>query len=181
MLTPRQIADEFNLQTEKFRARGKETGFDKALQDLSLMIRDLKEAEIDVSLSMIENSSEQAFSMFPPIGLAVPLSGILRIGGMEKMIGLAVMENGRQCLKLAVSDFDIRFNGAHHTFKNGTGTNAVKSTVYDLKDDPEALTKMQKDIIRIAARTNIVQENDITEAFGTHAESLRKPRFKTGL
>lgn len=180
-LTPKEISIEFSAKTAKFRSWAQESGADVALQNLSKAIADLKASGVEVSLVLGEYPSEQAFSMFKAGGLTTPLSGILRIGGVEKLIALTVKENDEPCLKLGVSMFDIRFNGANFVLKDTEGTNAVRATVYDLKNDQDSIVKFQRDIILIAARTAVIRENDAAGAFSNDEDGLRKSSPKQRL
>lgn len=170
MLDKKQITEEYNAQADKFRKWGDETGFNQLLRDLSKMIGDMKEAGLDVALDVQESSSEQAFTLFEQrTGLTTPLSGILRIGSTQKMIAIAISQNNLPCLKIGVSEFDIRFNGA---------APVVRAKIYDVQKDHEALQKLQKEIIRLAARTAIIRENDVAESFGEKRSGLRKGGLK---
>lgn len=170
MLDKKKITEEYNTQSATFRKWADETGLNQLLRDLSKMIGDMKEAGLDVALDMIENPSERAFNLFGENrNRTTPLSGILHIGSMQKLLAITVVENEQPCLKLGVSDFDIRFNGASPT---------LRAKVYDIKNDADAMIKLQKEIIRLAARTAIIRENDVAESFGEKRSGLRKGGLK---
>src|SRR5687768_318953 len=112
MLTQKQIAEKFKGQAEKHRTAWQEAGLAQAVQDLSRAVRDLKDAGINVSLDMTGFTGEMVFNMFDRSSgpLTVPVAGILHIGNVERLIGIAVRQ-GTPCLKLAFSDLDFHFQG----------------------------------------------------------------------
>jgi hypothetical protein len=173
MLTQNQIADEFKKQVDGFRDSFQEVGLTQAIQNLSRAVCDLKNAGIDVSLDMVGHAGEMVFNMFHHGSgqLRVPVAGMLRIGNVEKLVGIAVHERSQPCLKLAVSELNFAFQGAESD---------VRATTYDLRSDPEAWDKLQKDIIYIAARASFIQECDVAEAFVSD-NSLRKRSHKMSI
>jgi hypothetical protein len=172
-LGPGQISDYFNAQKEKFAAAHAQDGLLEGLQDLSLAVSDMKAAGIDVSLEIFGDASELAFAMFEGPGMIAPVSGLLRIGNIHRLIAFMTQANDAPCLKLALSKFDIRFNGADGTLKDNKIDNQVRATVYDLKNDPEALVKFQQEIIRFDARNVVVYEQDKADMFDK-GQGLRK-------
>lgn len=143
------------------------------MQELSLAVGELKDAGIDVSLEIFGDASELAFAMFEGPGMICPVSGVLRIGNIHRLVAFMTESADKPCLKLALSKFDIRFNGADGTLKDSKLDNQVRSTVYDLKNDPDALSKFQQEIIRFDARNMVVYEQEKADMFG-HGQGLRK-------
>lgn len=184
-MTPTEISSEFNAQKNEFRNHCEKTGMRTLLRDLSSMVDDLRTAGVDVSLDMLEMPSEMAFKLFPEGGKTVPISGILRIGAHHRMIGIMIEFQNNPCLKLAVSRLDIRYQGNHGNMnaRNSSIENTVRSTVYDLKKNENALIELQKSILHAAAKGEVIQEYDTQKAFGSSEKihkSLQKPPFKLG-
>lgn len=176
-MTPQQIRDEFNQKREKFAAWGKETGFDTALQDISRALRDMQDSGIDVRLDIMGTASEMAFSQLPQAGITTPISGILHINNIQYLLSLSVKHNGKNCLKLAVSEFDIRHQGVAGTVRDEKLRANVRSSVFDLKNDADALVKFQEYVINQSARNSVIAENDAANAMNTGIPD-KKPVLK---
>lgn len=184
-MTPTEISDEFNGKKAEFRGYCEQSGLGAVLRDLSTMVDDLKTGGVDVSLDLLEMPSELAFKLFADGGKTVPLSGILRIGTHHRLVGIMTQFQEKPCMKLGVSRFDIRHQGTNGNTnsKNSAIESVVRATVYDLRKDENALVTLQKDILHAAARTEVIQEYDVQNAFG-HGRKinkpLQKPPFKLG-
>jgi len=173
-----EIRDQFNAQKARFEKEHATNGLLPALEDISRAIADIKSAGYDVDLQIFGNPSEQAFAMFPRGGdLTTPLSGILRVGRNERLFAISTVVNGEKALLLAVSDFDIRYNGADGKVSNGTIDSDVRSKTFDLKNDPDAIVKFQKDILFHAARNEVINDRDVAQSFDNGARAP-KPRLK---
>ncbi|MDE1153886.1 MAG: hypothetical protein PW788_15240 [Micavibrio sp.] len=164
-LNASEISAEFNNQREKFGAFAGKTGLDTAVKDLSRLIGDLQGAGLDVELTLFGDASEQAFSLFETGGLTVPVSGILRMGPIHRLVGIATKEGNQNVVKLAISEFDIRFNGVEGKLKDDSIDSVIRHKSYDLKDDNDALVKLAEEIIRHCARNDVINSNDALGVF----------------
>ncbi len=188
ILDPKDVSRKFNEESAHFKKRMDAYNVGPVLQDLSRAVAALKEGGIDVSLRLIEFPSELAFSLFRPgTDLVVPFTGVLRIGNHEKIFGLCVEESGFSCLKIGISKFDIGSNQGYENTLEASGNNLqaygnnyvhvkelkfkgkiapeIPSLIFNVRDNPSALTKFQQCIIEIAARSQFIQENDVANAF----------------
>lgn len=176
-LTPQKIREEFNQRHKKFADWGDTSGFGQALENLSLALRDLQDGGLDVRLDISGTAAEQAFALFAPGGLTTPISGILHINNIQYLLALAVRHEGKDCLKLAVSEFDIRFQGVTGTVQNEKLRQTVRSEIYDLKRDPDALVKFQQYVINQSARNQVVADHDVAGSLH-HGIPAKKPVLK---
>jgi len=177
-LTEGEIRDQFNAQKAHFEKEHAGNGLLPALENISRAVADIKAAGHDVDLQIFGNPSEQAFAMFPRTGgLTAPLSGVLRIGRNERLFAIATKKDNENVLLMAVSEFDIRYHGADGKFDAGNLTNTVRSKVFDLKNDPDALVKFQKDILYHLARNQVINDRDVEQSFNNGANAT-KPRLK---
>lgn len=180
-MTPDSIREEFNAQQDKHEKLWSGSGLTQALEDLSLALRDLRQQGHDVSLEMISTPAEQVFSMLPQgNGMTVPVSGVLRIGDIHYLLSIATKHNGFDCLKLCVSEFDIRFQGVVGKIKENDFRQAVRANIYDLKGDSDALVKFQKEIIRHCARNRVIADHDPAGTLMPEAQG-KKPAIKSAL
>jgi hypothetical protein len=179
-LTPEQIRDEFNVRKSRFAQWGEETGFGGVLRGISGALADLRAGGIDVSLEIFGDSSQQAFALRPDTAVTTPISGVLRINHIHRLFSITVSERESPCLKVSLSDFDIRHQGAHGKIKEGKLRNLIRSKTYDFKKDPDALVKFQQEIIQFSARNAAVAENDVANAFDSGI-SAKKPTLKSAL
>lgn len=188
-MTDAEIKAEFNAQKTRFETDHAKSGLNAALEDLSQAIADIKAQGYDVSLEIFGNPSEQAFSMFQRGGgLTTPVSGILKSGGNHRLLAISTKVSGQPALQLAVSEFDIRYHGtdgkivlAGESQKlQGIVDNSVRAKVYDLKKDPEAIVKFQKDVLFHCARNEAVNDRDVAGAFdnGTSLRKMKSPSPK---
>lgn len=176
-MDPHQISDVFNEKKQKFAADCDQNGLAQGTEAFSTVISDLKIAGIDVSVDIFADAAELGFAMFDTKSIRTPVTGILHIGPIERLFAFAVRENGQAVLKLALSDFDIRFNGADGLLKDGKLDNRVVATIYDLKNDPDALVKFQDEVLRMAARNAVIFEHDVADAF-EKPSLLNKPSLR---
>lgn len=176
-LTPQQIREEFNQRREKFAAWGETTGFGQALENLSLALRDLQDGGLDVRLDITGTAAEQAFALFPQGGITTPISGVLHINNIQYLLALAVRHDGKDCLKLAVSEFDIRFQGVTGTVQHEKLRQSVRAQIYDLKRDPDALVKFQEYVINQSARNQVIADRDVAGSL-QHGIPEKKPVLK---
>lgn len=180
-LTIEQIRDEFNARKEKFAKWGEETGFNTVLQHISTAIADLREGGIDVSLEIMGDSSEQAFALRSAGQITTPISGVLRINNIERLFSITVKEGGKPSLIVALSDFDIRYNGTHGQLDDGKIRNVVRHKTYDFRKNPDALKDFQLEIINFSARNTVVAENDVANSFETGIRGGKKQVVKSAL
>jgi hypothetical protein len=176
-MNPRQISDIFNEKKKKFASDCDKNGLARATEEFSLVINDLKMAGMDLSVEIFADASELGFAMFDTNSIRTPVTGILHIGPIHRLFSFAVREGNEEVLKLAVSDFDIRFNGADGAVKDGKLDNKVRATIYDLKADADALVKFQDEVLRMCARNAVIFEHDVAHAFDKPA-TLQKPSLR---
>jgi hypothetical protein len=176
-MDPHQISDVFNAKRKQFAEDCDKTGLGKATEAFSVVINDLKMAGMDVSVEIFADACELGFAMFNTNSIRTPVCGILHIGPIERLFAFAVRENNQEVLKLAVSEFDIRFNGADGELKEGKFDNKVRAAIYDLRNDENALMKFQEETLRMAARNDVLFSHDVAGAFEKPA-ALRKPALR---
>jgi hypothetical protein len=176
-MDPHQISDTFNAKRRQFADDCDQTGLSQGVEAFSVAINDLRSGGMDLSVEIFADGSELGFAMFNSGNIRTPVSGILHIGPIHRLFAFAVRDADGACLKLAVSEFDVRFNGADGTIKDNKLDNTIRAQIYDLKNDEDALVKMQDEIIRMAARNEVVYNHDVADAFDTPS-SLRKPSLR---
>lgn len=164
-LDPATLRDVFNLEKEKFRETSDKEGVLTALSGLSEILGDLQDAGLDVSLEMLGGASEQAFDLFKENGVTAPVSGVLRIGPIHRLLGIATRLDSKPSLVIALSEFDIRYSGPEAVVNNGVIDGKLRAVRFDLKKDPDALVKLESTIIRYAARNDVIAEIDHKNAF----------------
>lgn len=179
-LTPEQIREHFNAQCVAHEASWTKSGLNTALENISLALQDLNNNGISVSLEIMGTPSEQAFGMLSESGMTVPVSGILRIDNAHFLLSVATKHSGQDCLKLCLSEFDIRFQGVRAKVKEGDLRQNVRADIYDLKGDPDALVKFQKEIIRYSARNQVINDHNVGSTLETGI-SRKKPALKSPL
>lgn len=176
-LTISSIQQEFNARKQNFSEWGAQAGFSQMLQGISTALSDLRAAGLDVSLEIFGDASEQAFAMRESGSVIIPISGVLRINNIHRLLAITVKEEGKPCLKLSLSDFDIRYQGVQGATENGKMRNTVRHKSFDFKSDPDALIKFQREIITYCARNAVIADNDIGGAFDT-GRHTKKPVLK---
>jgi len=169
-LNASEISAEFNKQRNIFTTNAAKSGLDTAVQNLSRLIGDLKTAGMDVELTLFGIPSEQAFTLFDASGMTVPVSGVLRMGQTQRLLAISTKEGNDSTLRVAISEFDIRFNGAKAVAKDGNINGVVRHKSFDLKNDDEALAKLGQEIIRYCARNEAVNGWDVAGAFDNGAK-----------
>jgi hypothetical protein len=155
-LSAAEVREQGARLTEEFRQRaaGEETGI--ALQNISRAIKEIQKVYPEVRFEIFGGASEHAFYQFSEAHVIAPISGILHIGHNQHLFSIATELDHKPALKIAFSMLDIRGQGA---------LKDVRSDIFDLKNDPEALVSLQKDVLRHCARNQVVMENDVAGAF----------------
>lgn len=176
-LAPESIRAEFNSSKEDFRGFADRSGLTRALASLSDMLGDLQDAGLDVSLEMLGGASEQAFDLFKENSITVPVSGILRIGPIHRLLGISTSLEGKPALVIGLSEFDIRYSGPEGVVREGVIDGKLRAVHFDLNADPDALLKLEKTIIRYAARSEAIADIDDRRAF-ENTKSLYKPTLR---
>ncbi len=176
-MDPHQISDTFNARRRQFADDCEKHGLDQAVEAFSVAIRDLKTYGLDLSVEIFGDASELSFALFNSSSIRTPVTGILHIGPIQRLFAFAVRIEDKPVLKLAMSEFDIRFNGADGTVTEGKLDNKVRAQIYDLKNDEDALVKFQDEVLRMAARNDVVFRHDIADAFDK-PHTLNKPSFR---
>jgi len=179
-LTAEQIREHFNAQRVAHEESWAKSGLNTALENISLALQDLNNNGVAVSLEIMGTPSEQAFGMLSDAGMTVPVSGVLRIGNAHFLLSVATKHSGQDCLKLCVSEFDIRFQGVKAKIKESDFRQIVRADIYDLKGDPDALVKFQKEIIRYGARNQVIDDHNIGGTLETGI-SRKKAALKSPL
>lgn len=177
-LDPAGIRALFNRNKEEFRSFTERSGIAKAIAGMSEIISDLRDAGIDVSLEMMGGASEQAFDLFKENGVTVPVSGILRIGPIHRLVAIATKLNKEETTVIALSEFDIRYSGPEAVVRDGIIDGKLRSVRFDIKKDPEALAKLEKTIINYAARNEVLADLDEFGALENKKGVLPKPSLK---
>ncbi len=141
------------------------------------MIRDMKDAGLDITLEMNCGVSELSYRLFSPTNRQhVPLNGLLHIGASTRLLAVQTSQEDVSTLKIGLSRFDVRLDGTDKKILNDTRiVDDICADVFDLKSDPDALVKLQNKIIASCALQDIITDNDEDRAFGAR-KPLRKPR-----
>lgn len=180
-LSTEALSAEFKAQVEARRTEWADYGLNETLRAISTSVDSMRKQGIPVGdVKVIEQPSELAFSLFnAKNALIVPISGTIEVGQAERLFAVATSIGKQDCLKLALSMFDIGHHGATATqAKDSTIIKAsVRSKIYDLKD-PDGFSDFEKDIIRSAARAAVIAENDTQQAFAGSRKSLPKLSLK---
>lgn len=160
----------FNQQKEHFSKEWRESGVSTLLEKLSTGIVELRGmgVEVEMELSPLASADTVALISHLENGQKVtPISGTLRLNGNERSFAIVTRANGKDYLTLCIAQF--------------VGKNPPKDYVdtFDFRKDPDtALIQFQGDILFWAARTSLIEEHDVANAFGK-GETLRlngKPR-----
>lgn len=163
-----QIRKEFNAQRQAQHRNYRTSGVDDVLRELGHVIADLRAEGINVSLTMLGTTSEQAVAMFPGnrTGLSVQATGILKIGNTELLLAIAFGVDGKgDGPTIALSKGDMRNHGTAGQVitpklqnLNSEVQNVVPAHLYTPSMSPDALIKLEKEIIRIAAADKVVND-----------------------
>ncbi len=137
------------------------------LPELGLAILGLREAGIDVELTLYGESAEDVFKMrFDDYSIKEAwqqTAGVLRLGHAQYLVGIISdirhADKEKQAgLWLKMSELDMRHQ---------EGRDSIRHHIFDLKNDKDALIKLQKTIISTAsmqARLNLPGLGPVTQA-----------------
>jgi hypothetical protein len=175
-MDPRQISDTFNAKRRQSQEEWERAGLLKATEDFSAAMSELKSAGMDVSVEIFADAAELGFALFDAHSIRTPVTGILHIGPIHRLFAFCIREKDQPALKLAVSEFDIRFHGTEGKMdlKEGDFNSKVRADIFDLKNDPDALIKLQEEVIRMNARNAVIFDHDKANFFDK-PDRLQKP------
>lgn len=163
----------FNAQKYVLADKWEAAGVNSLLKELSIVLADFQAEDIDISLDLNGTGSEQAFYMLEG-SVDVPVSGILTIGTEQRLLAISTEHQDRKCLLLALSDYDIRYNGVQGVICDNRIFNGVRATVYDFWNDPEAMANLQRGILRVAICNSHINDMDSKSSFGRKAAHIDK-------
>lgn len=176
-VSPGALKAAFESRKQEHRSGWKESGVVAAIEALSTAIRDLQDIGVDVHLQLSNVVFEDSWSLMKDVtGRTVELSGVLKIDQNEHLLAIAAQEKetveevvvvkGKQetkktetnkpVLKIYLSDRDFTARTLKHD---------SRSRCYDLKEDPDAMHKLQQRIITIASANEAIREHDVGNAF----------------
>ncbi len=161
--------DEIRAKFEKAAHSEGDTPFMYAVTQLSAAMHELQAAGLDVELTILGVSAEQAFQL--DIGNNVRdwrqrSSGILRIGSSEHLVafctGIRLKSEGdeaewKSCVIMAVSQLDIRFQG---------NSNNLRTLTYNLGEGGDDLVKFQNMVIARCAFHATIDNADKHSSLG---------------
>lgn len=174
------IRDEFNKKKDAFRTQSEKDGLKDAVGILSRVIGDLKDAGLDVSLDLIAGGNEMAFYLFPNPSLTMPVTGILRLGNMHRLLGVATELDKASVLQVAISHFDYRLEGTTAKLTEGRNINpAIRGKIFDLRKS--TIEGELRDYLLVTlARNDVVAEFDTMQSLEntghTNKPLLKAPR-----
>lgn len=167
ILKPEKIQESFNASTARIRNEWEKSGVALALDSLSHAVANLRAAGIDVAIDMSPIPGEKAFAMNAH-GCVMPVSGILRLGHLQRLIAIQTRSHDANRLDILLSQFDT-----------GVADNLAKTRalVYPLLTDKNAIVKFQTKIADDWARQQLMQEYDTQASLFPHI--LRKAVLKS--
>lgn len=174
------IRDEFNKKKDSFRTQSEKDGLKDAVGILSRVVGDLKDAGLDVSLDLIAGGSEMSFYLFPNPSLTMPVTGILRLGNMHRLLGVATELDKTSVLQVAISHFDYRLEGMTGKMTESRSINpAIRGKIFDMRKG--SIEAELRDYLLVAlARNDVVAEFDTAQSLEANARSpksvLKAPR-----
>lgn len=164
-MTQDNLIAQFNRICEQQRSGFEKYGVSDTIKKLSLMTRNLKDAQFDVSLEVLDIANSFSFNLLPN-DYSHHASALMTIGNTQRMIAIGVNLAKPEERKIALSLFDPKF----HLPADGRGS------VYDL-NDPEWPLQMQSKIVEILAINAVIAECDTHKAF-VNSRADKKPNYK---
>lgn len=146
--------------------------------EISDMFAELHALNINVSLDLFATASETTFRLFDKDHSQIisPVSGILTIENMQYHFGISILHKSEPCLKMAVSQFDLRHEGTHAYITGNTIYSNVLANIYDC-NQPDGLKKFQIFIIEKAARQQELDKHDRSNALKGKTATFFKKDF----
>jgi hypothetical protein len=131
---------------------------------LSRALRELRDAGIDVAMTVHPYSSAIAFSFSQDRPISVPLGGIINIDNTDFYFAIITSKNDQPCQHVVLSHYDIRLE---------TGRDKIGHTTYDFSA-PEEINEFQETIIDRAARLHAIEDIDAKNGNMLTRRKLRK-------
>lgn len=181
------LRDAFDKAKEEQRAAFDKDGTATILQHLGTTVSKMQEIGIDIGIQVIAGDHASAYDMMYTVnasgalyGSSINAYGYIRIGATQHLFAIANKLGESDISQLYLSKFNTgEAAGRHSTDGNKTKTHAaIPADMYDFRSDAEALKKLQKKLIEIAALEAIVMENDPAELFNAPSAPYTKPAAK---
>ena len=149
----------FLAEQKKERETLQEKGLDRALQELSEAMDELRNIGIDTHLVLKNGGSDLSFMMAKGYNVTCNYHGYFNIGNQNYILGIFTRVGEEDCLQMRVSVHDLE------------GKNKAESMahiLYDLTSE-EALKDFQKSMVEAAVSQELIRENDKKNVFSMPA------------
>ncbi|MBI3440421.1 MAG: hypothetical protein HY052_01220 [Proteobacteria bacterium] len=151
----------FDRQKSSDHSKWEANGVTATIEALSKTFKALRDAGIDAHIQLSGDICEDAFSLVRTVtpnlmSHQCNLSGILKIDQLEYLLAISTVENTKPVLKIYVSEWNYKGQGT---------TQGIKGRYFDLNEDSEALQKLQKYIILMTVRNEIIRDHDVCDMF----------------
>lgn len=163
-------------------------GTTRILQHLSNTIARLQKLGIEAGVEVFAGGSTAAYDlaytvMKPASNFGnINAHGTITLGNTKLMFAVVNKIAEAQVNALVLSQFDVRSTQAHRLTQGGTRLHAfIPGYMYDFKTDPEALQKLEKQLVVDAAQDITVKQADPAGVFNQPAQGMTKPARKLGL
>lgn len=164
-MTQDNLIAQFNRVFDQQRSGFEQYGVSDTLRKLSLMARNFKDAQFDISLEVLDVANSYSFGLLSK-DYSHHASALISIGQTQRMIAIGTNLTKPEDRKIALSMFDPKF----HLPADGRGY------VFDL-NDPEWPLQMQSRIVEILAVNAVISECDTHKAF-VNSRTDKKPNYK---
>ncbi|HYD19775.1 MAG TPA: hypothetical protein VEF76_14985 [Patescibacteria group bacterium] len=183
-MTPGELRSAFAEALDKQREQLQSRGVSSILKDLSETIGFFQEAGIEASIKVMPGGHSNAYDMMyvtskPSGGNSgtIDAYGYISIGSAQRLFAVASKIGKEDVCRLYVSDFNVTVEGGRNSTDNGGSktTTVIPGKAYDFKEDAEALKKLQRALVSIAAEYSAVTENDVARVFNRPVAAFTKP------
>jgi hypothetical protein len=189
-LSASEIREQFDKARTDARNDLNQTGAGRILHYLSDTVAALQETGTDIKISVRANSHSNAYDMMYTVsgsgGGTIEAHGFLRFGENSYLWAIASKHNSQAVERFYISKNNVVDEGGRISTDNGqtSSRTVIPGTCYDFGEDPEALQKLQKQLIRICGSNEAILENDPSGVFNRDVPvtaNLQKPQAKLKL
>ena len=179
-LTPGEFREAFDKARTDTREKLAKTGADIVLQYLSETIGSLQSQGADVRLAVRYGPHTNAYDMMYTVsgsgGGKIEAYGFIECGQTKHMFAVATQHAQKDVLRVYVSEYNITGEGGRRSVEGGNSyrRHVITGECFDFNEDPEALQKLQKNIIGICAGNQVMLECDTAEVFNKEPAAVNK-------
>jgi hypothetical protein len=151
-LSKNELRSLFDEKAQNIRENLANHNADEAITALFLMVREMKEAGMNIALENLAVAPRAFYSLCPGTYPATAFAGLLHIGASQLLIGILMSARD---LVIAVGNDDWRLQ-----CQGDNASAPSRFSLYSYLNDDDCICNLQKSLVETLARDSVIRELD---------------------